>query len=108
MFDLKKKNLKKTAKVSLCFLTLKKMLADHYRGVVHIGADHVLHECILTLAEYAVEDLDKNARRLIAKGLRMPHDPTSPSHLFSQRKGNYTALTERLSCTISKVGCSKR
>lgn len=77
-------------------------------GVVHIGADHVLHECILTLAEYAVEDLDKNARGLIAKGHRIPHDPTSPSHLFTQRKGNYTALTERLSWTVSNRGCSKR
>lgn len=67
------------------------MFADHYREV-HSGADHVLHECILTSAEYAGEDLDKNACGLIAKGHRMPHDPTSPSHLFGQRKGNHTAL----------------
>lgn len=44
------------------------MFADHYGGTVHIGANHVLHECILTLAQYAVEDLDKNARGSIAKG----------------------------------------
>lgn len=70
------------------------MFADHYRAG-HIGANHVLHECISTSAEYAVEDLDKNARGLIAKGHRMPHDLTSPSHLFRQRKGNHTAFTEQ-------------
>ncbi len=39
------------------------MFADRYREV-HSGADHVLHECILTLAEYAVEDLDKKCQRI--------------------------------------------